>query len=166
MDLANRPVGYEQFATFHPTFLYEALWSLGIAGLLVLIDRSRKLRPGELFAVYVLGYAIGRFWVEGLRIDHASLIWGIRINEWMSVVIGVGAALYLVISRRRPAPEVAREHEAESGPSPSSTATVDPAVDDVPVDVDADADADADVDPAEPVQASDGPDPNATPTEG
>ena len=74
IDPVNRPVGYEQYATFHPTFLYEALWSLGVAGLLIVIDRSRKLRPGELFALYVLGYGIGRLWVEDLRIDQASLI--------------------------------------------------------------------------------------------
>jgi prolipoprotein diacylglyceryl transferase len=114
IDPIYRPEGYEQFATFHPTFLYEGLWSLGVAGLLVLIDRSRKLRPGELFAGYVLGYGLGRFWVEGLRIDDASLIWGLRVNTWMSALLVVGAITYLVISRRRPAPVVPREHEAET----------------------------------------------------
>lgn len=101
IDLANRPIGYEQFTTFHPTFLYEALWSLGVAGLLVLIDRTRKLRPGELFAAYVLGYSIGRFWVEGLRIDHASLIWGVRVNTWMSLIIGTVALAVLLRKRLR-----------------------------------------------------------------
>ena len=51
IDLLYRPQGYEQFTTFHPTFLYEGLWSLGVAGILILIDRTRKLRPGELFAL-------------------------------------------------------------------------------------------------------------------
>jgi prolipoprotein diacylglyceryl transferase len=114
IDLANRPLGYEQYATFHPTFLYEALWSLGVAGVLVLIDRSRKLRPGELFACYVLGYGIGRLWVEDLRIDHASLVLGLRINLWMSGILILGSIAYLVISRRRPAPVVPREREAET----------------------------------------------------
>lgn len=99
---------------FHPTFLYEALWSLGIAGLLVLIDRTRKLRPGELFAGYVLGYGIGRLWVEDLRIDKASLIWGVRVNLWMSGILILGSLIYIIISRRRPAPAVPREHEAET----------------------------------------------------
>ena len=58
---AHRPVGYEQFATFHPTFLYEALWNLALAGLLVLIDRRRVLRPGRIFVLYIGGYAVGRF---------------------------------------------------------------------------------------------------------
>ncbi len=114
IDLVNRPVGYEQFTTFHPTFLYEALWSLGVAGVLVLIDRKRKLRPGALFAVYVLGYGIGRLWVEDLRIDKASLIWGVRVNIWMSGILILGSLLYILISRRRPAPAVPREHEAET----------------------------------------------------
>lgn len=114
IDLANRPIGYEQFATFHPTFLYEALWSLGVAGLLIVIDRSRKLRPGELFAIYVMGYGLGRFWVEELRIDKASLIWGVRVNIWMSALLVLGSGAYLLISRSRPAPVVARMHEAES----------------------------------------------------
>ncbi|WP_426574375.1 prolipoprotein diacylglyceryl transferase [Aquihabitans sp. McL0605] len=115
IDLAHRPIGYEQYATFHPTFLYEALWSLGIAGLLILIDRTRKLYPGELFCVYVLGYAIGRFWVEELRIDHASLIWGVRVNVWMCVVIGTVSAFVLIRNRLHP-PQVAvdREREAET----------------------------------------------------
>lgn len=99
---------------FHPTFLYEALWSLGVAGVLILIDRRRKLRPGELFAGYILGYGIGRLWVEDLRIDEASLIWGVRVNIWMSAVLILGSLAYIVISRRRPAPTVPREREAES----------------------------------------------------
>jgi prolipoprotein diacylglyceryl transferase len=114
IDVVHRPLGYEQFVTFHPTFLYEALWSLGVAGVLVLIDRTRKLRPGELFACYVLGYGLGRLWVEDLRIDKASLIWGVRVNIWMSAVLILGSLLAIVISRRRPAPTVPREHEAET----------------------------------------------------
>lgn len=114
IDVTNRPVGYEGFTTFHPTFLYEALWNLGVAGLLIWIDRKRKLRPGELFAGYVLGYGIGRLWVEELRIDPASLIWGVRVNIWMSAILIIGSITYIVISRRRPAPAVPREHEAET----------------------------------------------------
>ena len=86
-----------------------------MAGLLVLIDRTRKLRAGSLFALYVLGYAIGRFWVEALRIDQASLIWGIRVNIWMSIIIGGAAGLYLLRNHFRPDPDAPdREHEAET----------------------------------------------------
>jgi prolipoprotein diacylglyceryl transferase len=114
-DAVNaKGIPYAAGTLFHPTFLYEALWSLGVAGVLVLIDRTRKLRPGELFAGYVLGYGIGRLWVEDLRIDEASLIWGVRVNIWMSSILILGSLAYIVISRRRPAPTVPREHEAET----------------------------------------------------
>src|SRR5699024_4449744 len=64
IDREHRPDGYETFATFHPTFLYEALWNLALAGLLVLYERRRPGgRPGRLFALYVGGYGLGRLWV-------------------------------------------------------------------------------------------------------
>ena len=56
-----------------------------------------KLRPGRLFAIYVVGYSIGRFWIEGLRIDPAHTSGGLRLNQWVALVSGVIAALYLVI---------------------------------------------------------------------
>lgn len=99
IDVAHRPSGYEQFATFHPTFLYEALWNLALAGVLILVDRTRRLRPGELFTLYVLGYAVGRLWIEELRIDDASLIAGIRVNIWVSLLAIAGALA--VFARRR-----------------------------------------------------------------
>jgi prolipoprotein diacylglyceryl transferase len=96
--------GYLPGTLFHPTFLYEALWNLVLAGTLILLDRRKRLRPGELFTLYVLGYAIGRLWVEDLRIDKASLILGVRVNIWMSVIVGVVAAIVFTRNRMRPAP--------------------------------------------------------------
>lgn len=90
------PAGYPSGTTFHPTFLYEVLWNLALCGLLLLIDRRVRLRPGRLFAVYVLGYGIGRFWIEGLRIDPAKSGGGLRLNQWMALVIAAGAAAFLV----------------------------------------------------------------------
>ncbi len=100
----HRQAGYEAFATFHPTFLYEMLWNLALVGFLIWIDRRGVLRPGRLFAVYVLGYGLGRLWVEMLRIDTATRLAGLRVNEWMSLTIIVGAAAFLVLGglRRRP----------------------------------------------------------------
>jgi len=95
-------VGYPGGGTFHPTFLYEALWNLALAGLLIALDRRKRLRPGELFTLYVLGYAIGRLWVEELRIDPASLLLGIRVNIWMSVIVGLVAAVVFARNRLRP----------------------------------------------------------------
>jgi len=91
--------GYPTGTLFHPTFLYEALWNLALAGFLVLIERKKKLYPGELFTLYVLGYAIGRLWVESLRIDPASEIYGVRINIWMAIIVAL--VTLIVFSTRR-----------------------------------------------------------------
>mgnify|MGYP003341488250 CR=1 FL=1 len=92
---------------FHPTFLYESLWNIALVGVVLLIERKVRLRPGRLMAVYVLGYSIGRFWVEGLRIDPANQGGGMRLNQLTAIVFGVGAALLLVINRRRGGPVAA-----------------------------------------------------------
>lgn len=105
IDPENRPADFPDAETFHPTFLYEGLWNLALAGLLIRLDRKKLLRPGELFGLYVLGYAVGRLWVEMLRSDAASLILGVRVNIWMSLVVGGLTALVLIRGRMRPAPE-------------------------------------------------------------
>ena len=104
IDGANRPLEYAEFQTFHPTFLYELLWSLALVGVLVAIDRRRVLRPGNILPLYIGGYFLGRLWVEALRIDDASIILGLRVNIWMSLLGIVGAALVLGVRgvRRRP----------------------------------------------------------------
>lgn len=105
IDPEHRPTGYTQFVTFHPTFLYEALWNLALAGLLVLYERTRPARrPGRLFALYVAGYGLGRLWVEALRIDAATTIAGVRVNIWVSILAVAGATAWLIIYRRPPAP--------------------------------------------------------------
>ncbi|HPE12197.1 MAG TPA: prolipoprotein diacylglyceryl transferase [Actinomycetota bacterium] len=101
IDPANRPAGYEQFETFHPTFLYEALWCLGVAAVVWWLDRRYRMGHGRVFATYVALYTLGRLWWELLRIDSATLIFGVRINVFTSVLVGLGAVLYIVISRRR-----------------------------------------------------------------
>lgn len=104
IDPEHRVPGYEAVSTFHPTFLYEALWNLGVAGLLIWIDKKRWLRPGELFLLYAFGYSIGRLWVEEMRIDPASLIWGVRVNIWMSLIVGLMCAALFIWNRRPGAP--------------------------------------------------------------
>ena len=97
IDADKIPAGYAPGTTFHPTFLYESLWNLALCVVLLRIDRVFKLRPGRLFAIYVVGYAIGRFWVEGLRIDPAHKADGLRLNQWVALIVGAAAVLYLVI---------------------------------------------------------------------
>jgi len=100
IDEAHRPAGLEDVALYHPTFLYEALWNLALAALLVWIGRRWDPEPGQLFAGYVAGYAAGRFWVEALRIDPATEILGTRVNLWVSgSVFVIGAAILAVRAR-------------------------------------------------------------------
>lgn len=102
VDASHRPTEYAQFATFHPTFLYESLWNLALVGVLLWLERHTRMRAGRLFAAYVAGYALGRVWIEALRIDHANRILGLRINEWTSVIaLAAVAALFWRDSRHR-----------------------------------------------------------------
>ncbi len=103
----NRPAGYVEYSTFHPTFLYESLWLVGVALVVIWADRRFNLGHGRVFALYVLLYTTGRVWIEVLRIDSANEILGLRLNVWTSIIVGLGALAYLVISARlRPGREV------------------------------------------------------------
>ena len=87
-----RPSGYTQFETFHPTFLYEAVWCTAIAFLLITFAKGWK--PGQVFAAYVFTYCVGRFFIELIRIDTANTIAGLRVNVWVSVIIALSAAVF------------------------------------------------------------------------
>ena len=103
IDPGNRPVEHLDAETFHPTFLYEGLWNLALVVALLAIDKRRSLRPGNIMVLYVGGYALGRLWVESVRIDPASLLWGIRVNIWMSLTLLAAVAVILAVRglRRR-----------------------------------------------------------------
>ena len=99
IPLTLRPSGYEGYSTFHPTFLYESLWCLCAAGVLVLVARRFTLAPGNLFLGYVALYCLGRAMIESIRIDEAHHLFGVRVNEWVSV-IGLLLSLSIFISRQ------------------------------------------------------------------
>jgi prolipoprotein diacylglyceryl transferase len=80
-----RPVGYENFQTFHPTFLYESLWCVFLA--LLLIYLTPRFTGGALFALYISGYSAARFFIEGLRIDQAHTWGGLRLNQYVSLLV-------------------------------------------------------------------------------
>ncbi len=84
--------------TYHPTFLYELLWNLGLAALLVWADRKFRLGRGQVFWLYVAGYTLGRGWIEMLRIDTANKFLGLRINVFTSIVM-FGVALVILTVR-------------------------------------------------------------------
>ena len=92
-------------ATYQPTFLYESLWDLGVALLVIWADRRWKLTRGRAFALYAAAYTAGRFWIEALRVDETHRFLGLRLNDWTSVVIFVAAAAYLIVRRHDPAPD-------------------------------------------------------------
>jgi prolipoprotein diacylglyceryl transferase len=94
--------GYAPGTLFHPTFLYESLWNLALTVVLIVVGRRiMDVRPGRLLAGYVIGYGVGRFWVEGLRIDPAKEGGGLRLNQWMAIVLVVGGLVYLLVEARR-----------------------------------------------------------------
>ena len=80
-----RPVGYQEFETFHPTFLYESLWCIALA--LTLIYLTPKISGGAIFALYISGYSFARFFIEGLRIDQAHTWGGLRLNQYVSLIL-------------------------------------------------------------------------------
>jgi prolipoprotein diacylglyceryl transferase len=100
IDPAHRPIGYEQYATFHPTFLYESVWCVLVGVTLLVIDRRARLGRGRLLALYIMMYTFGRGLVEALRIDDAEHFLGLRLNDWTSLVVFLGAlAMYLLIRK-------------------------------------------------------------------
>jgi len=94
-----RPSGFSEFESFHPTFLYEAIWCVVVA--VVLIKFGKSLRSGQVFAAYVFAYCFGRFFIELIRIDSANTIAGLRVNVWVSVLVGIGAALIFARGSRK-----------------------------------------------------------------
>ncbi|MEW2441783.1 prolipoprotein diacylglyceryl transferase [Micromonospora marina] len=93
-DDAGNPV--LQPGLYHPTFLYEALWNVGVAALVLFLDRKLRLGRGRAFALYVVGYTAGRFWIELMRTDEANLILGVRLNVWTAALVFLGALAYFV----------------------------------------------------------------------
>ena len=114
IDPENRPEGYAQDATFHPTFLYEALWNLVGVAVLLLVDRRFRIKPPGLFCIYVAWYTFGRFFEELLRIDPSHELFGLRLNAYVSIVVFVLAVLGFFWSQRRE--ERARPREAPPPP--------------------------------------------------
>jgi prolipoprotein diacylglyceryl transferase len=113
IDPQFRPEQYADVETFHPTFLYEALWCIVVALILVWADRRFRMGHGRVFALYVALYTLGRSYIETLRIDPAREVLGLRLNVWTSVVLFVGAVVYIVVSARlRPGREDLRTLEA------------------------------------------------------
>jgi prolipoprotein diacylglyceryl transferase len=121
IDVAHRPAGYEHYATFHPTFLYESLWCLLVFATLLIVENHFGLKRGQVFALYIALYTFGRIWFEALRIDDATRIFGIRFNLLLSIVLCIFGTLWFIWLGRRPDRPDTEEHadpETDSGKSP------------------------------------------------
>lgn len=100
IDAAHLPAGYAPGTLFHPAFLYECLWNLAAAALIVWLDRRRRFAAGQVFGLYLMAYTLGRAWIEMLRIDDAHTLGGLRLNVWTSLLVfAVGAALFVIAGR-------------------------------------------------------------------
>jgi prolipoprotein diacylglyceryl transferase len=125
--------GGEPGVLYHPTFLYESLWTTALGFALILAGRRFTLRHGRLFAVYVAGYTFGRFWIEGLRIDpvggvdHAATFLDLRVNQWTSIVLFAGALVYLWAARGKDAEEIVTPPPQTTAPQPVSAQPADAA---------------------------------------
>ncbi|MCX4727179.1 prolipoprotein diacylglyceryl transferase [Streptomyces sp. NBC_01306] len=107
--------------TYHPTFLYESLWCVGVGFLVIWADRRFKLGHGRAFALYVASYCVGRAWIEHMRVDYAHHILGLRLNDWTALIMFLLAVTYFVVSAKlRPGREeivepAAAEADREAG---------------------------------------------------
>ena len=131
---------YPPGTTFQPTFLYESLWDLLVCGLVIAIERRFRIKRGYLIAAYATLYTAGRFFTEYMRIDQAHRFWGLRLNDWTSIVVFVlSLAVLLTWGRAGPGDDRAGdplpavgapqsqaeggETDTDSGPAPTSTSS-------------------------------------------
>ena len=119
IDTAHMPAGYPAGTLFHPTFLYECLWNLAAAALIVWLDRRHRFAGGQVFGLYLMAYTAGRCWIEMLRIDDAHRVLGLRLNVWTSLLVFALGVLVFVVAGRlgRPTRVVADGSTDEAEPS-------------------------------------------------
>jgi len=100
IDPEFRPAAYPDAATFHPTFLYESIWNLALAGLIVWLDSRYPTLRGRLIGIYLAGYAVMRFLLELIRTDTTFRFLGLSRNAWVSLAVIVIGAAVLIRPRR------------------------------------------------------------------
>ncbi|WP_395653310.1 prolipoprotein diacylglyceryl transferase [Phycicoccus elongatus] len=98
LDAQGTPV---VIGTFQPTFLYEFAFVVVLAVVLILLDRRFALHRGQLFGLYIMGYPLGRIFIEKMRTDTAELILGQRLNVWTSILVFLlGAVIFWWTGKR------------------------------------------------------------------
>jgi prolipoprotein diacylglyceryl transferase len=123
---------------YQPTFLYESLWDVALGIALIYVGRRYKLGQSNLFALYVMGYTLGRGWIEALREDHANHFLGVRLNDWTALLVFIAGAIWFYVHRDTPSDRLYTDRRRP--PPGDSTATDTPdattSVDADPVDAD------------------------------
>jgi prolipoprotein diacylglyceryl transferase len=102
---------------FQPTFLYELIWNIAIGVALLYVDRRYRVGRGNIFALYVMAYTFGRFWIESLRSDHANHILGMRVNNWVSILVFLAALAWFLPHRSAPRSVAGTEPVDEERPA-------------------------------------------------
>ena len=112
IDDAHLPAGYTSGTLFHPTFLYEAIWCVAMAGILIALEKKFRFKGGQTTLMYVILYVLGRMWIENMRIDTAQIVAGLRLNVWTSLIVLAAAILgFLVLTKlHRIRPELGDIH--------------------------------------------------------
>jgi prolipoprotein diacylglyceryl transferase len=125
IDPAHRIPGYENYATFQPAFLYESLWDVAVAVAVIWAARRFLLTGDRAFALYAGLYAVGRYGTETVRIDYAHHLLGLRVNQWLMIVVLAAAAGWLYLTRHQRGPD-AVAHPAPAGLAGGPAAAGDP----------------------------------------
>lgn len=100
IDPQHRPVEYLNYATFHPTFLYELLWNLCMVGVILLVEKRYLVYGGQTFGLYMVLYGCGRVWIENFRVDTNDYIFGIRLNYFAAIIVFVVGLVIMFICAR------------------------------------------------------------------
>jgi prolipoprotein diacylglyceryl transferase len=112
IPLQYRPPGYLQYATFHPTFLYELIWDFLLAAVLVWVGHHTRVKAPGLFALYVAGYSAFRMFEESLRVDSSVHIFGLRLNFYVATILMLFGLAWFYRIQRKPVPAVAASEAA------------------------------------------------------
>lgn len=102
VDELYRPSGFESVQTFHPTFLYEMIWNLVLALVIVVYQRkSKNWTTGQGLALYIAGYTLFRSFLETIRVDKATELFGVRFNLMLSLTLCVLASTWLIVLTKK-----------------------------------------------------------------
>ena len=151
---ARETIGGEPtvLGVYHPAFLYELIWDVGVAVLVWQLDKRYRFGKGKAFALYVMAYCVGRFWIELLRTDEANHILGMRLNNWTAILVFLGALVYF-LRVKGPQEYLRVDEDGKITVVPAPGTVAEPAADEAAADkaeeepeADADSETDSEVD--------------------